>query len=151
RFLLSDYVQIHQLWYLMHPYIQKHGLYTKTRDHSFIFQTISARRTTIYLPADIPVNKPRQDINNILSHLSIMSSHFKKRRFYDNYLRCITTFVQDIDKQRFQIIINSENISNIEFLKQNTGVHFSQLAFICYKVMKKYSSIYYSLFIPCYY
>lgn len=142
RLILYDSFQIHYFLYLIHPYIQQHCLYRKTRDHSFIFQTISARRTTIYLPSDIPVNKPTQDINNILSHLSIMSSHFKKGRFYDNYLRCITTFVQDIDKKSFQIIINSENISNLEFLKQNTGLHFSQLAFLCYQVMKKDSSIY---------
>src|SRR5699024_2504032 len=56
RLILYDSFQIHYFLYLIHPYIQQHCLYRKTRDHSFIFQTISARRTTIYLPSDIPVN-----------------------------------------------------------------------------------------------
>ena len=95
------------------------------------------RRTTIYLPAAIDLPSPTKDINEELNNgLEIIKKDFKNGIFYRNYQSDILEMKTQFESKPYQIIINENNLEILFFLKSVTGLTFSQLSGLCFKISK---------------
>lgn len=129
RIILYDQYQIHYFLHLIAPYFHP-SMNRKFVSASDLKRNILARRTTIYLPESIDIKKPTIDINHSLSVLSSLIDVFKAGSFYKQYGDLI--FQSPQNQKNYQIVINEDNISNLIFLKQVTGLTFSQLTYLCF-------------------
>lgn len=130
RIILYDQFQIHYFLYLVMPFLHE-SMHRKILPLCIIKNNIAARRTTIYLPTSIILDSPTKDINAALIHLSSMIRQYKTGRFYKRYHKGL--FNRNVtETESHQIVINSRNLSNLQLLKDLTGLTFSRLAELCF-------------------
>ena len=133
RIILYDQYQIIYFLDLINPYLH-HSMYRKQIPYNLYRYSSPKKRTTIYLPLSIDIDKPTHEINHALSELTIIIKHYKAGRFYTKYSETIDKLQHKREQQGFQIVISQTNISNLEFLKRNTGLTYSQLACLCFDI-----------------
>lgn len=130
RIILYDQFQIHYFLYLVMPFLHE-SMHRKTLPFCNFKMNIMARRTTIYLPTSIRLDSPTKDIGTALIYLTSMINQYKKDGFYKKYNKDL--FNKDINEAAsYQIIINSRNLSNLQLLKDLTGLTFSRLTELCF-------------------
>lgn len=130
RIILYDQFQINYFLYLVTPYlhVSMHRKYIKSWNYTF---NLPARRTTVYLPSTIKINTPTYEINMVLKELNNIITCYKNGDFYSNFL---TTLCRHSDYQTkgYQIIINKQNLNNLHFLNEVTGLTYSKLTKLCF-------------------
>lgn len=132
RMILYDQYQIHYFLNLIYPYLH-HSMYRKFILKSILNEIItSSRRTTIYLPDKIHFTQPTKEINNALRILSKVIDDYKKGNFYSKYHNIIKQDCKKRLNKNYQIVIEQQNLRNLAFLKQNTGLNYSQLTELCF-------------------
>ena len=134
RIVLYDQYQIYYFLHLIEPYLH-HSMYRKSILKCKCLEYITSRRTTIYLPAVINIEKPTNEINEALTMLSDLINIFKHGSFYNKYGDLIS---HNFNGQKsYQIVISEKNMESLTFLKQNIGLTFSQLTYLCLLKLNK--------------
>lgn len=130
RIILYDQFQIHYFLYLVMPFLHE-SMHRKNLLLCNIKNNLVARRTTIYLPTSIRLGSPTADTGAALAHLDSMIDQYKKGRFYKRYQKYF--FNKDVTETKsYQIVINSRELSNLQLLKDLTGLTFSRLEELCF-------------------
>ncbi|MEI3607375.1 endonuclease [Pseudogracilibacillus sp. SE30717A] len=130
RIILYDQIQIFYFLHLITPYLHQ-SMYRKSVLSCKNKEYIPERRTTIYLPNTIHIMKPTIEINLALSLLPKVIKKLKNETFFKKYNNLIHDNLNE--PKSYQIVINDENMCNLTFLKQNTGLSFSQLTCLCFQ------------------
>lgn len=130
RIILYDQFQIIYFFNLIKPYMHK-SMHRKLLSSRPIHFNIPARRTTIYLSDSIIVTSPTKEINSRLEYLTNIIDSYKDNSFYKKYKQKLFA-VPKKQKRSYQIIISTENLSNLKLLKRLTGLNFSQLTELCF-------------------
>src|SRR5699024_11603363 len=92
---------------------------------------VKSKRTTIYLPATIPIKYPTTEINDALKKLDYLINSYKNNVFYDQYLPLNDNGTNE-EIKGYQIILTADNISKLQFLRKVIGLSISELATICF-------------------
>lgn len=136
RIILYDQYQIHYFLHLIYPYLH-HSMYRKFIHKSSLYKTVPAKRTTIYLPKEICISKPTKEINEAMQTLSSIVYDFREGCFYSKYHDYMNQYFIPRTNRSYQIVIKSKNMSNLLFLKNNTGLTFGQLTELCFILLHK--------------
>lgn len=129
RLILYDQLQIHYFLYLVSPYLHP-SMYRKSISYCNINFNEKSRRTTLYLSTKFKLVSPTKEINGTLNKLPQLVKLYKRGDFYNHYKNRI--FKLDMSNQKsYQIIISVTHLTNLTFLKQNTGLTYSQLLYLC--------------------
>ena len=130
RIILYDQFQIHYFLYLVMPFLHE-SMHRKALLLCNIQNNIATRRTTIYLPTSIKLDSPTADIGAVLTYLDSMIDQYKKGRLYKRYNKDL--FNRDVtETASYQIVINSRDLSNLQLLRDLTGLTFSRLVELCF-------------------
>lgn len=129
RIILYDQYQVFYFLHLVAPFIHSSMIRKIIRNYTFKFSSTS-RRTTIYLPVNIKLTSPTQEINAALNGLKKVKKNFKNGLFYKIYSPMITYIPPET--RPYQIVVKSKNLENLYFLKEVTGLTFSLLSSICF-------------------
>lgn len=136
RIILYNQFQIKYFLYLVQPYLHP-SMYRKIIPYQNIIHALPSRRTTIYLPVSININSPTKDINTALQYLPILLNTIKTGLLYDEFKEHLFDKIKTTQNS-YQIIINDTHLSNLQLLKELTGLSFSRLTELCF--MLKYES-----------
>lgn len=131
RMILYDQYQIYYFLNLVNPFMHR-SMFRKITPYSSLIQTIAPARTTIYLPKKVHIIHPTKEINYTLGSLANTTSIFRKGIFYEKYQRIINNILKNEQRNAYQIIISEKNLANLKFLKENTGLTYSQLTYLCF-------------------
>lgn len=112
--------------YLVTPYLHEsmHRKIIKSIQYKF---NVQPKRTTIYLPASLSIKYPTREINDALKNLDYLINCYKNGVFYEDYF-LLNHNGNSSERKSYQIVLTAENLSKLEFLKQVTGLSFSELA-----------------------
>ena len=129
RIILYDQKQILKFSKLVDPYI-----HVSMQRKILVFPRIKsiAKRTTIYLPTDIPLEKPTYDINHVLYDLASLNE-----LRIEEIISKKSTFERNNLKRAYQIMIASEHHGKINTLRMKTGLPVSQIIEVCFRNKKK--------------
>lgn len=130
RIVLYDQFQIIYFLNLVKPYLHE-SMHRKIIPYKNIKYKLPSRRTTIYLPASIEITSPTRQINTAFYILPYVIDSYQKGSFYKKYHDFLFNR-QNVQPKSYQIVINSNNLSNLQLLKNLTGLTFSQLAELCF-------------------
>ncbi|MFC3886541.1 endonuclease [Bacillus songklensis] len=133
RLLLYDQSQIYYFLSIVKPFIHQ-SMYRKIHI-SFQEKTFPPfKRTTIYLPYSLQLNKPTQDIYDslkllpmIYSSLSITSSY---HQLFNNVFRSL--FPDKRNVKGYQIRLNRHQMVLLDKCQKITGLQISQLVHLCF-------------------
>src|SRR5699024_4548258 len=126
RMILYDQFQILYFLYLITPYLHE-SMHRKTISFCKTHYGTPALRTTLHLYSNLNIKSPTKEINEALHFSNNFIHHYKKGTFYTDYKNIL--FNQRSTKTRsYQIVIESENLANIQFLKNLTGLSLSRIA-----------------------
>jgi hypothetical protein len=99
----------------------------------------SKKRTTIYLPKNIPIHHPTQDIQTILVRLpelvAIISNRTNFIDFYKDYIYPLLNVVNS-DSKSYQIVLDEKILSLIDECKLKSGLSQSLITQLCYFLTK---------------
>ncbi|WP_164668007.1 endonuclease [Virgibacillus doumboii] len=132
RLLLYDQFQIHYFLYLITPHMHW-SMHRKTINNITYKSKSQIKRTTIYLPTALKIKYPTFEINTVLNILSDIITSYKNGTFYRDYLFTITN-KQYLTTKGYQIVLTESNLSNLYFLYNLTGISFSRLATLSFKI-----------------
>ncbi len=132
RIILYDQFQINYFHYHVEPHLHE-TMYRKCiNSYNYNFK-LAAKRTTLYLPTEIKIMSPTNEINTTLKILDELIVSYKNDTFYINYFNHLKD--QDSSPTKgYQVIINENNINKLYFLNEVTGLTFSRLAGLCFQV-----------------
>lgn len=128
RLLLYDKFQIYYFLHIVEPYLHE-SMNRKKRPFSRVKQI--ANRTTIYLPADIILTKPTEEINNQYTKLPLVKETAKKQ---PNFFKRNLILQQNAVTKPYQIKILPPHREVLQDLKQQTGLTISQLTNYCFRI-----------------
>ncbi|MBB6453621.1 hypothetical protein HNQ94_002070 [Salirhabdus euzebyi] len=136
RLIIYDATQILYFLHLVQPHIH-HSMYRKTIPllplHDKV--PIKAKRTTIYLPEEIKITKPTQELNQHLVLLSKVLRTYKKGDFYNYLYPLYIKELKNINRTNsYQILIQPRNLLLLNQLKSYTGFTYSELATLCFLI-----------------
>lgn len=131
RIVIYDQFHIHYFLKLIEPYSLV-SMHRKLKPLSHLpSRFVKQRRTTLYLSKSIKLINPTTDINNALKELDTLIRLFKEGEIYNFF---IERKKNKTLKRSYQIVINSDNLEKLNFLKLNTGVTYSDLAEACFRL-----------------
>lgn len=132
RLLLYDQPQIYYFLKLVEPYIQP-CMNRKSLDSIETSEPLHyLKRTTIYLPKQILLQKPTKEINERLIYTYQILQQFKDRKtflqfYYSNLPLRLTKQIS----KGYQICLTEENKINLHKIKELSGWNQSQIALLC--------------------
>ncbi|RKQ34247.1 endonuclease [Oceanobacillus halophilus] len=131
RIILYDQFQIYYFLHLVTPYLHgsMHRKFLKSCEYRF---HIPNKRTTIYLPTSIALKYPTKEINGALYELDKLINIYKRGKFYKRNFFLFNEN-NEMPTKGYQIILESDNLSRLCFMKGVTGLTFSKLAEISFK------------------
>lgn len=131
RLILYDQFQIHHFLYLVTPFLHA-SMYRKFLHSYSLINDFPAKRTTIHLPSSIKIQYPTKQINKTLKQLDKLILDYKNDNFFGNYL---IGSDYNVETKPYQIIIEKENFSKLQFLFKLTGLNYSKLVNICFELL----------------
>jgi len=124
RIALYDQFHIHYFLSLIAPFVHI-SMQRKLKQSSFLLDDkLDAKRTTVYLPISIQLDKPTAQINEALQQLDFFIELYKQEKLHE-YLLPFQN--KNIERKGYQIVISEENMNKLSFLKRNSGVSYSEL------------------------
>ncbi|MCM3740978.1 endonuclease [Oceanobacillus luteolus] len=129
RLILYNQFQIYYFLYLVTPYLHE-SMHRKIVPYYKYTTHVQPRRTTIYLPSSIILTHPTREINFFLKNLDEWVNMYKKGLFYSNYFPLINPTRKE--SKSYQITLSKNNLSKLHFLKETTGLNYSELTRICF-------------------
>lgn len=130
RIAIYKQSDIHYFFELISPHTHI-SMQRKLKQVSFINNNqLEAKRTTIYLPSTINLDRPTVQINRALRNLDYLIHLYKQNKIHKYF---IDIPIAEGKRKSYQIVINQENINKLNFLKLNSGVTYSNLAEQCFK------------------
>lgn len=124
RIALYDQFHIHYYLTLIEPFIHM-SMQRKLKQSSFLLHDkLDAKRTTIYLPTSIQLDKPTAQINEALQQLDQFIELYKQQQLHEHFIPLQN---KNIERKGYQIVINKENMNKLSFLKRNGGMSYSEL------------------------
>ena len=133
RIILYDQYQIYYFLHLVSPFMHS-SMSRKIIPLSTLNPIVPQTRTTIYLPVSQNIQQPTKEINSALEILDDMISNFKTGKFYEMYHLLISNISKNEKQRGYQIIIREKRLTNLNFLKLNTGLTYSKLTYLCFKI-----------------
>src|SRR5699024_131311 len=89
----------------------------KLKQSSFLLDDkLDAKRTTVYLPISIQLDKPTAQINEALQQLDFFIELYKQEKLHE-YLLPFQN--KNIERKGYQIVISEENMNKLSFLKRS--------------------------------
>ncbi|CQR46403.1 LAGLIDADG DNA endonuclease family protein [Paraliobacillus sp. PM-2] len=138
RMILYDASSIFYFLSLIEQYIQPSMTRKIIQNRTFQLKSTSSKRSTIYLPNEIIITSPTKEINCILTNLEIIWRLFRCELFYEQIYKSNKSYIHsDIVKTPYQIVIQKKQLYLLHLLKVNTGLTFSQLTSLCFKLFNE--------------
>ena len=133
RLVLYDQFQIHYFLNLISPFLHYSMNRKALKSCPTENRQIKSRRTSIYLPGEVQINKPTEDINNALNSLEEYWTLYKSGQFYtpENIVLIQRLSVRTHTKS-YQININQKNLRILKLLRESTGINYSILTTLCF-------------------
>jgi LAGLIDADG DNA endonuclease family len=134
RLILYNQSQILYFNRLIHPYLHP-SMDRKIIKLNAEKKVYSPKRTTIYLPTDIHVKNPTNEINlklNLLPHLyKIIAS---RESYLDFYKKRIFLLKTTQPKKSYQIIIEQNHWFYLNMIKKLAGLKYSDIVGLCFQL-----------------
>jgi len=132
RLILYDQLQIVYFCRLVHPHLHP-SMDRKMMKTEQLPNNPFPKRTTIYLPEDIKLNKPTSEINSQLQLLSKLYEVFYNREDYIYYYKTTISLIRNhLNTKQYQVVIESKYWSIINDIKKITGLNNSQVVTLCF-------------------
>jgi hypothetical protein len=133
RLLLYDQPQIIYFYRLISPYLH-FSMDRKIIKFNEETAKVFPKKTTIYLPIDVHINKPTSEINKQLNLLPKLYKIIDSRESYlEFYIKRILPLRNRHSKKSYQITINQEQWIYLDKIKKITGLKYSEIVYICFK------------------
>ncbi|SFD41991.1 LAGLIDADG DNA endonuclease family protein [Bacillus sp. OV194] len=130
RIILYNQPQIFHFLSIVEPYIIMER--KKFSNEISSKQTFISKRTTIYLPSCITIEKPTKDIINSMNVLpQLMKITIEEIQSLYQKSSLMRT---DISNRSYQITIPSERIQQLHYLQQKTGLRKSKIIELCFQI-----------------
>lgn len=134
RIAIYNQFHIHYFLTLISPFTHI-SMQRKLKPFLFLPNSkFDAKRTTIYLSPSIQLNKPTYEINKALEHLDYFITLYKEKQIHQYFLP-LPKYTSI--RKSYQIVIKATFISKLTFLKENTGLTFSELVEGCFTYNRK--------------
>jgi len=130
RLILYEQYLIHYFHYLIEPYMHV-CMHRKMINQFLLPNNVLSKRTTIYLPKCIQVIKPTEHINKALNRLDELIALYKSGDFYKVYGGKLRNPLEETHP--YQIVVSSQNLRKLLFLKEATGLTMSEITELVYK------------------
>ena len=132
RLLLYDQPQIYYFLRLVEPYMHPS---MKRKEITLQVPHTVPKRTTIYLPSNIHLDKPTADINKQLVNLHIVKEIVMDRTKYIKfYIETIMPTRLINETKGYQVLIKEQNHPLLQLIRSQTGLTISQIVTICFKI-----------------
>jgi hypothetical protein len=132
RLVLYDQLQIYYFYRLVEPFLH-HSMARKMIVTVMKSKLISSKRTTLYLPQEISLLKPTQEINEMLNYLPELYEIVKDRKSYLYHYRKYVYPIRKMENTKsFQIIIEEKYRPLLLKIRNFTGLNNSQIAALCF-------------------
>ncbi|MFD2679319.1 endonuclease [Bacillus seohaeanensis] len=134
RLILYNQSQILYFHQLVRPYLHS-SMDRKVIKFNEENKVFSPKRTTIYLPTNIHIKKPTNEINlklNLLPHLyKIIASRESYLDFYKKRILPLRTIQP---RKSYQIIVEQKHWFYLNIIKKLTGLNYSEIVNLCFKL-----------------
>ncbi|MCQ6264397.1 endonuclease [Fictibacillus sp. WQ 8-8] len=130
RIILYNQPQILHFLSIVEPYIIMER--KKLSNEIHFLQKLTRKRTTIYLPSSIFIEKPTRDILNSMKELPhlMMKTIEEIQWLYQNTAQLRT----DISNRPYQITIPAERLQQLQYLQQKTGLRKNIIVELCFQI-----------------
>lgn len=140
RLVLYDQPSILYFLSLVRPYLspsmKRKDISLSLEEHQFP----TKMRTTIYLPTEIILKRPTEQIRNLMSYLPILNQQFKNEKTLQAFLREHLNQINKSDTRGYQIVILKDQLIQLSKMQKRTGLHFSECVAVCYSLLSKKAS-----------
>jgi len=132
RLILYDQPQIYYFLKLIEPYLHP-CMNRKSICDEQTPQLTESKRTTIYLPEQLLLQRPTKEINEQLLCAQKILHQLEKRQIFLNFYRFSHSLLSDKRNLKgYQIVLNEENRIIFQKIKQISGWSQSQIAQLCF-------------------
>ncbi|MRX54335.1 endonuclease [Bacillus idriensis] len=127
RLVLYNQKQIHAYLRIVNIYIHKTmGRKTIHIEDQKPLVDSGSKRTTIYLPALIKLNKPTEEIHKALENVMILRSE----KIYEIYTGFFSSNTKSFSKKGYQVTLYSQHLSFLHRVRIDTGMNMSEIVSI---------------------
>ena len=137
RLTLYDSLQIHYFYQLIKPFLHSSMSRKMIQSESGVNKKLP-NRTSIYLPTEITLKKPTNEINEHLSSLSQLYLQLNNQEDYLNYYKNYFLRIAAIKSTKsYQISIEPRYRYELQKIHQLTGLNNSQIVTLCFMLSNK--------------